>query len=217
MLCPFGVAAPGAFFNSSGVAFRHPTISIIPVTSFPRPDPGYHPRHPGSTTWGKWTTGPSRLPCSLYLHLPASMPRRLPWPIQVLSQHFSAYFPCLSSLLRPQAVFTFVVGVTSKPMFPPARIITSSTILCNTSCGTSACRTHSPLIFRLLIIVGFFVILTSWFRVCNLQITGYYLLLRFSHSFLSASCYCFLFLLLLYCPYRLPPEPSMKERRLCIE
>nr|DAV10386.1 MAG TPA: hypothetical protein [Caudoviricetes sp.] len=41
--------------------------------------------------------------------------------------------------------------------------------------------------------------------------------MTFLHPFLSVSCYCFLFLLLLYCPYRLPPEPSMKERRLCIE
>lgn len=72
---------------------------------------------------------------------------------------FLSIFSTLVLLSRPQAVFAF--GVTSKPMFPPARIITSSTILRTTSGGTSSCRTHSPLIFRLLIIVGFLVILTS--------------------------------------------------------
>lgn len=87
---------------------------------------------------------------------------------------FLSIFSMLVLLSRPQAVFAF--GVTSKPMFPPARIITSSTILRTTSGGTSSCRTHSPLIFRLLIIVGFLVILTSWFRVCGLWITGYLLI-----------------------------------------
>lgn len=88
---------------------------------------------------------------------------------------FLSIFSTLVLHSRPQAVFAF--GVTSKPMFPPARIITSSTILRTTSGGTSSCRTHSPLIFRLLIIVGFLVILTSWFRVCSLWITGYWIIL----------------------------------------